>query len=925
VERYGGATQTLTFLFTDIEGSTAMLQRLGSAYAVVLTDHHRIIRGTLADHGGMEMDTQGDAFFAVFSSASACVTAAIEMQRAFISHEWPAGGDVRVRMGIHSGEASETAVGLVGLDVHRGARVAAVAYGGQILLSATTAGLLGGTVPAGASLRDLGLHRLKDLGRPEQIFQLEADGLPADFPLLRSLDNPKLLNNLPAQVSAFIGRDAELAEVLRLVSTSRLVTLTGSGGAGKTRLGLQAAAELLDGSGDGVWFVDLAPLQDAGLVAATVASVLGVAEDPGRPLVDTLAEAVGQRTLLVMLDNCEHVIDTCAKLADALLRNCPNIRLLATSREPLGIDGERVHRVPSMVTPAEDDDVDAIRSAEAVRLFSGRAEQHGVSLAWDEATARVTGRICRRLDGIPLAIELAAARLRVMSVAELDARLDQRFSLLTGGSRTALPRQQTLLAMVEWSWELLTAAERHVLARLCVFAGGFELAAAEAVSASADVFPEEVVGILGALVDKNLVQFDDTGVGPVRYRLLETVQQFAARQLEAEDPGAALAAARTAHLGQYLALAEAAAPQLVAHDQAAWLDRLDLELDNLRAAIGFSLTQPDPVPGIRLVGALRMYWKARGHAAEGVDALQALLDAPAARGATLLRAQGLATLAYLLEQTGGYALAGEYAQEALAIARAAGDDYLVADLAHICSFLLVRQGQEAAALPLIEQGLDLARTLDEPHLTARLLSARCFALDFQGDHAGGARDAAESLLFYRRVGDRREVGTMLANLGYTEVEIGDLDAGRGHLLESLDIARALNDRYGVVYSTSNLGLAEYLRGSMNVAQSLFAESFGLARRNLMKAGMAYALMGLAMIASGMDQLTRSARLYGAADQTLEAIGETADSLEGRLRDRDFQRLRSAMGAAAFETEYAAGRALSTEEVLALAAGSGLST
>jgi predicted ATPase/class 3 adenylate cyclase len=918
------ATQTLTLLFTDIEGSTVMLQRLGDAYAQVLADHHRLVRSGLAAHHGREIDTQGDAFFAVFSSPSACVAAVTEMQRALISHSWPAGESVRVRMGVHSGEVSETAVGLVGLEVHRAARIAAVAHGGQVVLSSATAALVRDSMPAGASLKDLGSHRLKDLGRPEQIFQLEAAGLPAAFPPLRSLDNPKLLNNLPAQVSSFIGRDAELAEVRALIATARLVTLTGPGGAGKTRLGLQVAAGLLDGSGDGVWFADLAPLQDGDLVAVTVASVLGILQDPGRPLIDTLAEAVGRRSLLVLLDNCEHVIDACAKLADALLRNCPHIALLATSREPLGIDGELIHRVPSLDTPADEDDADAIRSTEAVRLFSDRAAQHGGPIAWDERTVSVVGRICRRLDGIPLAIELGAARLRVMSVTELDARLDQRFSILTGGSRAALPRQQTLLDMVDWSWELLNAAERHALARLSVFAGGFDLAAAEAVIAGRDVLPDEVVGHLGALVDKNLVQFAGAGAGPGRYRLLETVRQYAARRLDGQQPASANDA-RMAHFRHYLALAHTAAPQLVAHDQAGWLDRLDLELDNLRAAIAFSLQQADPAPGIQLVAALRIFWKARGHATEGAEALRSLLDVPAARGATLLRARALATAAYLLEQAGGYGIAEKYCDEALAIARPAGDEYLVADLLYVRAFVLLRQGRQDSALPLIESGLELARRLQEPHLIARLLAARAFAVDVGGDHVGATRDAAEALVLYRQVGDRREVGTMVGNLGYAELSMGDLDTARNHLLESLDIARALNDRYGVVYETFNLGLAEYLSGSPSAAEGLFAESLDLARRARMEASSAYALIGLAMAGSGragMDraEMGRAARLHGAGQEVLAALGETVEPLEGGLRDRDCRRLRSAMGAEAFDAEYAAGRALTSEEVLVLALG-----
>jgi predicted ATPase/class 3 adenylate cyclase len=911
------ATQTLTFLFTDIEGSTALLQRLRDAYGEVLTAHQWLIRSCLAQHDGKEMDTQGDAFFAVFSSPSACVAAAIGMQRAFVSHPWPAGGQVRVRMGIHSGEASQTAAGLVGLDIHRAARIAAAAHGGQIVVSAATAVLLRDSMPAGASLKDLGLHRLKDLGPPEQLFQLGADGLPAAFPPLQSLDNPNLLNNLPAQVSSFIGRDAELAEVRRLVTTYRLVTLTGSGGAGKTRLGLQVAAGLLDGSADGVWFADLAPLQDPDLAAATVAHVLDIREEPGRPLTDTLVEAVGQRSLLVLLDNCEHVLDACAKLADALLRGCPNIVLLVTSREPLGIDGEHVHRVPSLDTPADGDDLDAIRTSEAVRLFTDRAAQHGALLAWDQQTAAVVGRICRRLDGIPLAIELAAARLPVMSVAEMDARLDQRFSLLTGGSRAALPRQRTLRAMVDWSWELLNVPERHVLGDLSVFAGGFDLAAAEAVAAGEEVPADEVVGHLGALVDKNLVQFDDAGAGQARYRLLETVRQYAAGKLSAQglvvEQGA-----RGAHRDHYLALAETAAPHLVGADQVEWLDRLGLELGNLRAAIAFSLTQEDPEPGLRLVASLRMFWRSRGHASEGADLLRALLDAPAAQPATLLRARALAAAAHLLEETGGYAIAGEYCEEALAIARPAGDDHLVTDLLHMRATVLLRQGQQDAAMRLIEQGLDLARRLDAPHLTARLLSIRSYAVDVGGDHAGAARDATESLRLFRQTGDQRGMATMLGNLGYIELALGDLDAGRGHLRESLGIFRGQNDRYGVAYLTYFFGLAEYLGGSMGEAEAYFTESLGVAQRARMRASTANALLGLAM--ADRADVRRSARLHGAADHALAELGETIEPLDGRLRDLDCQRLRSAMGAEAFEAEYAAGQAMTSEQIADLVAG-----
>ncbi len=727
-------------------------------------------------------------------------------------------------------------------------------------------------------------------------------------------DNPRLLHNLPSQVSSFIGREAELTAVCGLVAGSRLVTLTGAGGSGKTRLGLQVAAGLLDGAGDGVWFADLAPLRDPDLVPVTVANVLGVREEPGRPVLDTLVEAVGGRSLLVVLDNCEHLIGSCAKLADALLRGCTNLALLATSREPLGIDGEHVYRVPSMRTPADGEDTDAIHGSEAVRLFTDRAGHHGVTLAWDQETASVIGRICRRLDGIPLAIELAAARLRVMPAAELESRLDQRFALLTGGSRAAAPRQQTLRAMVDWSWELLTFAERAVLARLSTFAGGFALGAAEAVAAGPDVPSGEVAGLLGALLDKSLVQFDQTEAGLGRYRLLETVRQYAAGRLDALGPAAA-GGARLAHRDYYLVLAEAAAPQLVAHDQAEWLDRLDAELGNLRAAIAFSQNQPDPEPGLQLAASLRVYWMVRGHAAEGADALRAFLDTPAAQEARLPRARALATVAHLLQQMGGYATAGDCCEEALVIARGAGDDYLVADLLHVRAWLLVRQGQPGAALPLIEQGLGLARRLGEPHLTARLFSARAFATNVQGDPAGAARDNAEALRLSRQAGDRLQAGTLLCNLSDYELWTGDLDAARRHLAESLDIARELKARNSAVIGIFNLGLAEYLAGSPVAAEALFTESFDLARRMGMKRHTAYALIGLALAGHGGADPGWSARLHGAADQALADLGHSLQPLEARLARLDRQRLRAAMGAEAFDAEYATGT-LDPAQVLA---------
>ena len=417
------------FLFTDIEGSTALLQRVGGdVYARVLSDHHVLIRSALAGHGGREVDTAGDGFFAVFSSPRACVAAVVEMQLALGSHAWPGGEHVRVRMGVHAGEAEWTATGPVGLDVHRAARIAAIAHGGQVLVSAAAAALVRGALAAGAALRDLGSHRLKDLGRPEQIFQLCAAGLQAEFAPLRSLGNPALRNNLPAQLATFIGRDREICEVRALVGSARLVTLTGAGGVGKTRLGLHVAAELLDGSGDGVWLVELAAVTEEHAVAAAIAGALRIPAQPGRPALDTLADALGPQDMLIVLDNCEHLIEGCAKTAEAILQRCPKVHLIATSREPLGIAGERIYGVPSLSLPAAgESDTAAAASCDAVALLADRARAQGVSLALDAVTSPTVVSVCRRLDGMPLAIELAAARLRSMSLDEL------------AGARSAVP------------------------------------------------------------------------------------------------------------------------------------------------------------------------------------------------------------------------------------------------------------------------------------------------------------------------------------------------------------------------------------------------------------------------------------------------------------------------------------------------------
>ena len=418
------------------------------------------------------------------------MSCATEIQRALSEFDWPDGEDVRVRVGIHTGEASEESTGLVGYEVHRAARIAAVGHGGQVLLSSATAVLVEDSLPSDVTLRNLGAHRLKDLGRPETIFQLVVTGLTSDFSPLRSLDNPELPNNLPASLGTFIGRVNELQEVRALIESSRLVTLTGAGGSGKTRLALQAAAEFLDGSGEGVWFVELAPVSDPDRTVDVIIESLQIRHEPGLAPTDNLLRVLRDQRSLIVLDNCEHLVDAVAKLVDSVLRSCPKIHLVVTSREPLGVDDEDVYRVRSLSLPVGDvESVADVVGSDSIELFVTRTRQHDKSFELSDSNVVLVASICRRLDGIPLAIQLAAARLSSMSVEDLHGRLDQRFRLLSGGSRSALPRQQTLSAMVAWSYDLLNEFEREVLRRLTVFVNGFDLHAAESVCAPSRLSP----------------------------------------------------------------------------------------------------------------------------------------------------------------------------------------------------------------------------------------------------------------------------------------------------------------------------------------------------------------------------------------------------------------------------------------------------
>jgi predicted ATPase/class 3 adenylate cyclase len=910
---YDGCVETLAFLFTDIEGSTALLGRLGEdVYTRVLAGHQALIRSALAAHDGREVDTQGDAFFAVFSSPRACVAAVLEMQQALQAHGWPGAVRVRVRMGIHCGEAERTAAGLVGLEVHRAARVAAVAHGGQVLLSESAAALVRDWLPPDATLADLGTHRLKDLGRPERIFQLRAAGLQNEFPPLRSLGNPALPNNLPAQLSRFIGRDREVAEVRALVRSCRLVTLTGVGGVGKTRLGLQVAAGLVDGSGDGVWLVELAAVADQDAVAEAISQALRLAGQPaGRPVMEVLLEALAAQDVLIVLDNCEHLIGGCAKTAEAIVRHCPRVHLLATSREPLGIDGETIYRVPPLSLPGRGDfDSMTAGSSDAVALFADRARTRGVALNVDEDTASLVVSVCQRLDGMPLAIELAAARLRSMSLAELHDRLDQRFRLLTGGSRTALERQQTLRATVVWSYALLTGAEQVLLGRLSVFAGSFGLDAAEAACGFGDLDVLDVADLLGSLVDKSLVVAEPAGAG-FRYRLLETIRLFAAERLAevGDDEAATVAAAHCAH---FLALAEAAAAHLTGPDQGKWLARLDADQANLRRAAQHAVGRPDGTGLVLRLGvALGRYWTACSREQEAFGLLVPVLQRPDDRADPGLYAAAVVTAA-LAAQIIDNATARQLGERAVEVARKLDDDrLLISALACLCGAYFFA-GEPDRGLLLGQEAVERARQLGDDVLLA--VSLRGYLLTMGPTLSLPLY--AEAIACTERSGDHLTNSILHNNAGCAALTAGDVPAARAHLEAAAQAAQRIGWEDAVV--STNLGGVLRAEGDLDSSRSMFEAALRSSRRNGDNRVRADAILGLACLAGDAGDWHRAAVLHGIAQAFQDRTGIPWGEPDARHRQDSLDQARAQLGDEQLQRACAEGMALSIEQALDLA-------
>jgi predicted ATPase/class 3 adenylate cyclase len=917
-------TGTITLLFTDVEGSTRLWEAEPELMARALRRHDEVLRAAIGKAGGFVFKTVGDAFCASFATPQAALGAVLVAQQALVAERWPTSRPIRVRMGLHTGVCEERDNDYFGPVVNRTARLEAVAHGGQVLISGATAELLSEILPEGVTLRDLGLHRLKDLGRPERVFQLEAEFLAPSFPALASLDNPELPNNLPGQLSAFVGREQEVQDVRRLVGSARLVTLTGAGGCGKTRLALQAAAELLDEARDGVWFADLAPLTEGEQIPAAVAAVLGLA-DPGgqQPLLESLTESLREQDTLILLDNCEHVIDAAAKLCGLLVRDCPRLRILATSREPLGLDGEQVYRVPSLsLPPGEAEAVDEIAGSDAARLFVDRAQAHDSGFRLDEATAPLVASVCRRLDGIPLALELAAARLSSMSIQQISQRLDQRFRLLTGGSRNAMPRQQTLQAAVDWSFDLLHEPERETLRRLSVFAGGFELEGAEAICADGGVDAFDVMDLLGSLVDKSLVVADRMP-GSVRYRLLDTIRQYATQELLRSGGEAEVVAARDRHAGYFLDLAQEAAPALSGHGQGDWLGRLDPEWENLRAAATHLADEGRTDDVLQLGVWLQWFAMGKGHT-DVLAWLRSGVD-PADPRPDLLHAEALIAVAWLTGillrlDADARTFAGQCAERALSMARELGDRRLEARALLVMGSVAYFRGDVARLRRFGRDGVAIARQLGDVHLQGELLAC----LTIGGSDDENRRIRLEALDCFRQSGDDMSAAMEMHQISALDVKAGRLEDARAHITEAIATAEKVGAEAFLYFMRTDFAILLLIQGQPEEAAPLIRRCLLVARRIGLHLDVSELLFGAACCAAWQGDHVRAARLHGAADKDLSAaIAVGSISLtdpERQLSEREQGSLRQIMGDEAYDAAYRSGAGLSRAQAVDLALG-----
>jgi predicted ATPase/class 3 adenylate cyclase len=850
-EAPGPPTGTVTCLFSDIEGSTRLELDLGTGpYRDVLERHRVLLRGAFTAHAGHEQATEGDSFFVIFRAAPDAVAAAVDGQRALAAESWPDGADVQVRMGLNTGDVETLGPDVVGYAINRAARITSAGHGGQVLLGETTRTLVGGNLPTGVTLRELGPHRLKDLSAAESLAQLIIDGLRYEFPPLRTLDRAP--HNLPVQLTGFVGRELEVAEARELLSRTRLLTMTGPGGTGKTRLSLQVASECVEDYPGGLWFVALETVRDAELVAPTIARAMHVTDKSMRSAMEILIDFIGDRRMLLVLDNFEQVVGAGPVIAE-LLRGAPNLAVIATSRAPLRISGEQEYPVPGLPAPPDlrqlsevdrlnlpralrEYDLETLGSYESVQLFVARAMAVRPDFTVTAANAPAVAQICARLYGMPLAIELAAARVKLLAPDQILARLDHHLAILTAGSRDLPERQQTLRGAIAWSYDLLDEAMRRLVDRLSVFRGGFDLETAEAVCGSPAELGLDLFDGLETLVDQSLIRVEDVAEGPPRFVMLDTIAEFAGEMLAARGETDRIA---ERHARAFLDLAERAAPHLSGADQRTWLDRLERDHDNLRAALDWATGRPEPEVAARLAFALWRFWQQRGYLREA----RARFDRMSAMGWDLEPD----CAARFAEAFGGIA-------------------YWQSD-------------QETAAL-WYDRALAIRRELGDPGEIANALYNRAYA-DMVVIMAGRATPdllersrglMEESLALSQEVGDRAGEGNAIWGLGSYHYFTADAATAEDWYRRALSLHREAGHRTMEAWSLHMLALTVAAQRKWEEARAIASHALQHFHEAGDVAGVTLVLDDLAIVALGTGDVQRAGRIWGAARHLQQSTG-----------------------------------------------------
>jgi predicted ATPase/class 3 adenylate cyclase len=871
--------QNFTFLFTDIERSSELWETHPQAMGRALAQHDSLLRDVFQEHGGHIFKTVGDAFCVAYPNTRDTVNAAVATQRALAATAWEETGPLRVRMAVHQGEAELRDNDYFGPTLNRVARVLAVGHGGQTLLTHVAAESVRETLPSEIALRDLGERRLKDLRQPERIFQLVVHDLPDNFPPLRSLE--VLPNNLPAQVTSFVGREREMAEIKRLFPTTRLLTLTGPGGTGKTRLSIQIAADLLDQFPHGVWLVELSTVSDPALIPEAMINAVGIREVPDRSSMATLVEALRTRQLLLVIDNCEHLIADCAQIVSTLLRNCPQVKVIASSREALNIEGETIWALSPLSTPDfhRDEpllDANQIAQLEAVQLFVERATAVRPEFRLTSENSTLVAKICWRLDGLPLAIELAAARVKLLPLAQILERLDDRFRLLTGGSRAALPRQQTLGALIDWSYDLLSDPERILFRRLSVFVGGRTLEMAEAVCAVDGLAHRDIFDLLNSLADKSLLVVETAPSGETRYTMLESIWDYADDKLTQYGEGALF---RRRHLEFFVAFAQKAEPHLFGPDQKEWLDRLAQEQPNLNRALHTSMDEPAMIePGLRVAGALTRYWEVRSYLTEGYEQFQELLARADGSVPPAVRAKaelGAARLSWAQDRDEE---AMRHYRAAQALYETLGMKTEVALIEAYLGFTERNEGNNPQAKIHFEKARALGKALGSERVVSTALNGIGSVLASEGDFAQARLLKERCIESFQKMGDRWIVSVATGSLAKACFAAGDLKASRRYITEALAITRDLGNNWSVPY----------------------------------------AIEAIADICAEENEVAKAVRLYGAASAHRESLALAFSPTEQISYQAAMERLRQAIPAQQFEEEWKKGKSLGFQAAVDLA-------